>query len=227
MQKHNNKEVLTKALSKIVHELKNPISSIDGFMQLLPKKHDSKKFWVNFIKTIDHDIARLKELTLRLSEFVKPNELVFIRNDIHTILENAIIVIQKIKGVDKSKIIVEKEKDLPQVICDRRAILQVFIDIMSNSFETQRKNPNLITVNVIIRNSPEKGAIEILFKDNGPGIKDNQVDKIFDPFFSKRHRALGLGLTFAKRIINGHKGEISARTFPGKGTEIIIKLPSG
>ena len=80
---------------------------------------------------------------------------------------------------------------------------------------------------IVLNMAQTSKEIILEIQDTGSGIRAEDKKFIFDPFFSKRHRALGLGLTFAKRIINGHKGEISARTFPGKGTEIIIKLPSG
>jgi two-component system, sporulation sensor kinase E len=73
----------------------------------------------------------------------------------------------------------------------------------------------------------DKDFVEIVFKDTGIGIKKEDLPKIFDPFFSRKEKGVGLGLSISAQIIETHRGEVSVESEPGKGTTFYVRLPIG
>jgi len=109
--------------------------------------------------------------------------------------------------------------DLPQINCNIGQLNQVFMNLMLNAFQSMDEG------DIWIRTWKDDEDIFVEIKDNGSGIPAEQLDKIFDPFFSTKDTGTGLGLSISYRIIKDHNGEIPVTSEVGKGTTFRIKLP--
>ncbi len=111
------------------------------------------------------------------------------------------------------------DESLPVVSADPGQIQQVFQNIISNALQAMPEGGRLE-----ITTGTKDGFAEIVFKDTGEGIPEENLLKIFEPLFTTKSRGIGLGLAIVKSIIDGHKGEIEVKSEAGKDTTFTVKL---
>lgn len=206
----------------IVHELRNPLTSIEGFIQLLPRKYDSPKFRDKFIETTTRETERINKFVDRLLKFGRPVEL---NLQLCTITKVILSVIESSRmQLSKAKIKVNENfsSGLPKINIDSELIVQVLSNLMNNAIHAMPEGGTLT-----ISASPEekKNFITITIKDTGCGIAKQDLSKIFEPFYTTKSQGTGLGLAIIRNIIDKHNGSINCESIAGKGTSFIIKLP--
>lgn len=215
-------------LSSVAHEIKNPLSGIRGGAQLLKKKRF--KGTAKYLDIIIKETERLDDI-VKSYLFVgrKP---VFNRINIHKVIEAALSVLDA--EFKRGDITLKKGYDpsLPPVKGDEGKLLQVFINIIKNAQEAM---PSGGTLEIKTRPAFEyliekkkkvkRRFLVITFSDTGTGITQEDQEKIFIPFFTRKRDGSGLGLSISKKIIRDHDGLIKVKTVPGKGTAVDIYLP--
>jgi len=126
----------------------------------------------------------------------------------------------------KIKVIMEMEPHLPKVYANYEEIKQVFLNIVKNAFESMPEGGEF-TIKTCAKSDSSK-HIEINFIDNGIGVKKENLDKLFNPFFTTKLRGTGLGLAVCRRIIvERHHGKIYIESEEKKGTVVRVELPTG
>jgi signal transduction histidine kinase len=111
--------------------------------------------------------------------------------------------------------------DLGETNCDPDKMKQVLMNVIANALQAMEEGGE---IRITTKNIPD--GVEIRIRDNGIGISEEGLDHIFEPFYTTRERGSGLGLSISYKIVQAHKGEISAISIPGEGTTFIIQLPS-
>lgn len=137
--------------------------------------------------------------------------------DLRAILLNSIAKFQPPDGI---KIDTQIDEDLPKIRGDELQLSQVFVNIIANAIQAMEDKGNL-TVTAV----RDKDFVEVLFTDTGPGVREEDEEKIFEPFFSTKVHGTGLGLAICKEIVEAHGGDIEIESGPGEGTTVIIGLP--
>ena len=118
------------------------------------------------------------------------------------------------------------EADTPPVKGDRRALEQVFTNLISNAVQAMHESGGMLAVKAVVSAPPgEKPRLQISITDSGPGISEENLAKIFQPFYTTNPEGTGLGLAITQQIIIAHKGTIDVDSFPGGGTVFHINLP--
>jgi signal transduction histidine kinase len=213
----------------IAHEIKNPLTSIKGFTQLLPKKLDDKEFLLKFANIIENETKRLNSIIENLLEFAKPKikkyEILNLNEPLRRALE---LLNPKLKSAN---IEVELElSETPEIYGEIDKLEQVFINIILNSIDAMENGGKLIIKSkTLIKRGPENIFMEyatIYFTDTGKGIKEEDIDKLFNPFWTTKEKGTGLGLSISHRIITEHKGLIEVKSKYNQGTTFIIYLPT-
>jgi signal transduction histidine kinase len=126
----------------------------------------------------------------------------------------------------KIKIREELQQELPKVWINYEEVKQAFLNIVKNSFEAMNEGGELI-IKTHFKAEPAPGWVEVVFADNGPGIKKENLPSLFQPFFTTKVRGTGLGLAICRRIIaERHNGEIFIESEEGKGTIVKVELPT-
>jgi len=122
---------------------------------------------------------------------------------------------------------------LPRVLCDAEQLKQVFINLAQNAFQAMPGGGRL-TVSSSVRRDDlafwREGArrpdeVEIRFRDSGPGIPEEERERIFVPFHTTKEKGTGLGLAICQRIVKAHQGGLRVGATPGEGAEFVISLP--
>ena len=114
------------------------------------------------------------------------------------------------------------QKDLPAVKGDFNQLQEVFVNLGLNACQAI---PDWGELTITTRYNKGESHVEVLVSDTGQGMDDEQLQKLFDPFFSTKEKGTGLGLSICRNIIDLHKGSIEVKSAPGKGTTFTVRLP--
>ena len=207
--------------AKIVHEIKNPLTSIDGFIQLLPAKYDSPEFRDKFIETTTREVERLKNFTDRMLKFARPPEPVLKPENVNEIIESTLTSAQDRASKQKAKITKKLKPDLPEAMVDAESIREVLVNLINNALEAMPEGGELT---ISTKLGAKKEFLEVELRDTGCGIVKENIPKIFEPFFTTKSKGSGLGLAICQGIIEKHNGRIEVKSQVGKGTTFTIAL---
>ncbi|WP_227394551.1 ATP-binding protein [Jeotgalibacillus aurantiacus] len=204
--------------SGIAHEIKNPLTSLKGFVQLmkeqpsLPKENiDIMSSEIDRIYAIVDELLVLSKPELRKKEFFSLCDCV-----------GYVINFMKHQAAQKDiRILVEKVDDSEKFVHgDRNQVIQVFINLIKNSIEAMDHGGE-----IKIRPRVNEKEVHLEIEDTGQGIPQEIIEKVSEPFYTTKEKGMGLGLTICHKIIQAHDGELSFRSEPGKGTTATITLP--
>jgi len=205
----------------IAHEIRNPLTSINILIHSLTKDFPSEDSHREDLNVIEEEIDRINEILDRFLRFAKPASPLLERTEVASIFEETLQLLRP--RMEKQGIHVQKEfQDLPMILMDREQIKQVALNLLLNAIQAMPKGG---TLTLRGQNSKDGQSITISIQDSGVGIPDEDMNKLFDPFFSTREGGIGLGLSIAHRIIDQHHGKIEVESDPGKGTLFTIWLP--
>jgi two-component system, NtrC family, sensor kinase len=215
---------LGQLVSGVAHEVNNPLAAIVGFTDLLlenPAVPDDAK---EELQVILQEAQRTRVIVQNLLSFARQMPAQREPAQINSILRQTM----KLRAYDLENHGVElTEKyatELPMVIGDPHQLQQVFLNILNNAYDAVQETRR--TGKIEVQTVHRSDKIEIVFRDNGPGI--SQIDRIFDPFFTTKEvgKGTGLGLSICYGIIQAHRGEIVARNNPdGDGSTFVVRLP--
>lgn len=216
--------------ARLAHEIKNPMTAIGTFIQLLPEKYDDEEFRNSFYKIAMEETERVNNLITELLDLVKTKESNFEHNDLHALIDRMILLLSPQANAKKIKILRKFDRRLERVWLDPEKMKQVILNLLSNAVEF---TPEGGTIEIRTRKpekdgKPERVTIEI--EDNGPGIEESNIDKIFDPYFTTKHSSnlhngTGLGLFIAYQNIHDHGGTIEVKSKINEGTKFILNIP--
>ncbi|RIW35097.1 PAS domain-containing protein [Bacillus salacetis] len=205
----------------IAHEIRNPLTTVRGFLQLLHMKEDSETSSL-IQNLLIPEIDRANKIITDFLRIAKPLETTEEKLEIVSFMKDYIVKFLNsealLYNIAFSCTISDEVKGC-YINGNKEEFLQVFINLFSNSFQA-RKDALEITIDVLKRNS----YIEIKFKDNGYGIKASMIPHVFDPFFTTKDDGTGLGLSVSKKIIENHEGDMTVSS-DSSGTEFTIMLP--
>lgn len=213
--------VIGEMLAGLAHEIKNPLHTITGFIQMIENKIEPENEKIRkYTAAAFREIKKLNKLVIDVLDLARQSEPKLELVQIKEILASALSILydQLVKAGIKIKEIYEEV--LPQVKVDPYQIRQVFINIIANAVHAM---PTGGTIEITAKTEDDK--ISVAIADTGVGIPQKDLKKIFLPFFSTKKRGSGLGLDISKKIVEKHQGEIKVESYPKQGTKFTIKLP--
>jgi signal transduction histidine kinase len=216
--------------ARLAHEIKNPMTAIGTFIQLLPSKYDDEEFRRDFHKIAMEETARVNNLITELLDLVKPKESQFKFDDLNSLIDKMILLVSPQTNAKKIDVIREFDPQIGEVWIDPEKMKQVFLNLLSNAVEFTPKGGK---IEVSSRKCIEKGkpeSIRIEIKDSGVGIPLSNIERIFDPYFTTKHKSdmhdgTGLGLFIADQNMQDHRGTIEVKSEVNKGTVFLLTLP--
>lgn len=215
---------LGKLSASIAHEINNPLGGILIYSHLLLEDTAEDSPYYNNLKKIAQETSRCKDIVKGLLEFARPREPEKTLLDIHEILDRSLSIMENqeiFQNIDLKKIFASR---LPKIIADSTQLQQVFMNIILNAAEAMN-GTGIMTLSTSLSEGDK--SIEIKFSDTGPGIKEEDKKRLFEPFFSTKEggKGTGLGLAISYSIIQKHHGTIEVQTELGKGSTFIVRLP--
>jgi two-component system sensor histidine kinase HydH len=204
----------------IAHEIRNPLSSIRGFAKYFQGRLDPKTRDVRYAEAMVDEIDRLNRIIEALLDFARPAEPKLQLHSVADILDHTLQLMQADIDAESVKVVRNIQDGIPDVMVDRDQIIQAILNILLNAVEAMNKGGQ-ITLSV----SAESDNLRIDISDTGPGIPEEDMAKVFDPFFTTREKGTGLGLAIVHKIVENHNGEIRMDSIVGKATTFTILLP--
>jgi signal transduction histidine kinase/putative methionine-R-sulfoxide reductase with GAF domain len=205
----------------IAHEIRNPLTSINILIHSMTKNLPSEDSRKEDLRVIEEEIHRMNEILDQFLQFAKPATPLLEKADVSSIFEETLQLLRP--QIDKQNIAVEKEfQALPIILMDREQIKQAILNLLMNAIQAMPEGGRLVLSG---RNSEDGQWVRISVQDSGVGIPAENIDKLFDPFFSTKEGGIGLGLSITHRIIDQHRGKIEVESTPEKGTLFTIWLP--
>ncbi|WP_234400707.1 ATP-binding protein [Virgibacillus senegalensis] len=202
----------------VAHEIRNPLTSIKGFLQLLQAGIDRKE---EYYKIMVDEIEKIETITSELLFISKPMTDDKKMELISELLNDVVVLLRsqaKLKNVD---IYIDLDKE-QYIFCDRSQIKQVFINLIKNAVEAMKDGGN-----VYVKGRTTNGSVEIDIIDDGPGIPENILHKLKEPFFTTKKDGTGLGLMISNQIVEKHHGRLEIYSNPDKGSTFCVILPIG
>jgi signal transduction histidine kinase len=220
------------ATAQVAHEIRNPLGSIRLGVSMLRDSVNNDQEALNTIELVERGIKHLNKLVVDVTQFSRQKNLERSRVDLNDLIVMSLDLV--------SESVKEKQTPVEKVFSselvgewDGHQLRQVFVNLISNAVDASPVgSPIKISTNEVKLN--ENGGVDseatrryarIAISDQGKGIDETAVDRIFEPFFSTKKRGTGLGLAIVKQIVELHEGKISVDSPAGKGTRFIIDLP--
>lgn len=216
---------IEKLAAGIAHEIHNPLAIISGKAQVLlmqkgPKQLDPPV--QEALNAIVKQTRRAADITRKLLTYSQgsrgPKEWI----SLERVLDETLALIAYQASLDQIEITRDLDPDLPQFFANRQEIREVFLNLLLNAVDAVGSQGR-IAVEMKYRKDDE--LIEILCSDTGRGIPPEHIDKVFNPFFTTRHEAVGLGLFVTKQIVYRYGGSIRVESQVGEGSLFLIQLP--
>jgi len=211
----------------IAHEIGNPLTSISTFAQLL-REMATDEFSQSSLDTINTHIQRITEIVRQMSTFSRPGSMNIKNLQVNDILNSSLDLMRLDKRMKSNiEIVVNTEPDLPRTMIDEGQISQVFINIILNAMDAMPDGGTLTVSTHGDRDDHDRDALFISIADTGIGIPAEEVEKIFDPFYTSKEagKGTGLGLAVSYSIVKRFKGDIKVESTTDKGTTFTIILP--
>jgi PAS domain S-box-containing protein len=204
--------------ASVAHEIRNPLTSLKGFVQLLQMEDDKHQ---DYYQIMLDELNRINHIVGELLLLAKPQHLKYSKLAIQKILNDVISLL----AVEASLYNVQIESNFPRediiLECEPNQLKQLFINLIKNSIEASNSDSKIL----ISLNRIEQDKIAITVKDNGCGISKERLQKIGEPFYSSKEKGTGLGLTVSYKIVQSHNGHINFDSEQGSGTTVNITLP--
>jgi len=221
-----------KISSKVVHEIRNPLASINLNVDLLQETLDSIPGGIpdpearEILGVIKREVRRLSQITEEYLQFSRLPHAVFRREKINELLiELADLVRPSIsrRGVH---LVLNLDEAQPEAVCDATLLRQALLNLLRNAMDATEQGKGQIQMGTRLLAGEEGEAVAITVEDNGRGIEPGVIDRIYEPFFTSKKDGTGLGLALVRRAIDEHNGSIQCVSVPGRGTtfRVILQL---
>jgi PAS domain S-box-containing protein len=218
LQKSEKLALLGQMAAGIAHEIRNPLTSIKGFIQLFQSSYPEGKYF-------DIVLSELERINSIVGEFLflaKPSTAVYVEQDVNVLINDVVTLINTQSILSNVQISVEFKKDLPLICCESNQLKQVFLNLLKNAIESM-PNGGIIEVKILEK---EEGQISIHIIDQGIGIPSERISTLGEPFYTTKEKGTGLGLMTCYKIIESHRGELKIYSRVNEGTTIEIILPT-
>jgi two-component system NtrC family sensor kinase len=219
-----------KLSATIAHEINNPLNGILTYTKLIERKlvdgtlkEDEIPKFRSYLAIMERETERCSTIVRNLLDFARQREPSLKPDvDINEVVEEALSLLANQIALQEITL-GKRYGQLPHIMADPMQLRQVFLNIIMNSCEAMHDG-GMLTITTALSNKRKK-TVSVEIADNGVGINEKDIRKIFDPFFTSKEKGTGLGLSVVYGIINSHHGSIEVNSKEGEGTTVIITLP--
>ncbi len=215
---------LGRVAAGIAHEIRNPLSGINIYLDTLAKIHargENLETVGEIIRQAQAASGKIESVIRRVMDFSKPGHPQLLMIDVNQPVENALALCAAALRRDGVGLEKELASDLPRCRLDASLIEQVMLNLLTNAAEALR---HAEAKRISVRTALENEAVVIRVGDSGPGIPEGLRDKVFDPFYTTKSDGTGIGLSLCQRIIDDHLGTLTVEKSAWGGAEFVIAL---
>ncbi len=227
-RKNESLAQMTTMAAGVAHEIKNPLASISIYLQLMDKMMEktgsmTREEAHKYLDVVSEEVDRINKIAVDFLFAVKPMKVSLAICSVNDIVRKTVSVVQ---AEFEEKGIALKERlavSIPNVLADASLIQQSLLNLVNNAMQAMpedRKDPT-ITISTYM----EGDMVRISVADNGCGMSEEQMSKIFEPYYTTKSSGTGLGLTVLFKIMKQHGGDVTVRSELGTGSEFTLQIP--
>ncbi|MNI08696.1 Sporulation kinase D [compost metagenome] len=209
--------VVGELASGMAHEIRNPLTTVKGFLQISKANGYNIENWYSLIMD---EISRMSDLTAEFLQFSKPHSTQFQLKSLHDCILRVISLSESEATRLGHEIQYESPNEPVFVLMDQDKMVQLVLNIVKNAYEAMSES-GLVKLKLTLRN----GIACLEIQDTGQGIPSDQLEQIFHPFYTTKESGTGLGLSICHKIVQDHKGALEVLSKLNVGTRFIISLP--
>ncbi len=214
-------------ISEVSHELNNPLTTALGYAQLVSKINQDPEVG-EFLEIIREEGLRCQRIIRNLLDFARKQKGERVPVDVNAVMEHTLNLRRYQLGIDGIEIELSQAEDLPMILADPIGLQQVFLNLLNNAHYSVQQGDKPAWIRFTSRYDPEGETVLVKLEDNGPGIPDEYLERVFDPFYTTKERGqgTGLGLSVCRGILDDLGGRISASRSERGGAQFRISLPA-
>lgn len=203
--------------SGIAHEIRNPLFAINNNMDYLHDKFKNNADFNEIYPEMRISIDRIQDIVSAILDYARPHELSFGLIHIEDVIKRSLLLVQKQFEKSSIRIVTKFEPDSPAIEADPHKLEQVFVNLFLNAFQAM---PGAGELKVTTRLKKRHLAVDI--EDTGQGMTEDEINRVFDPFFTKFPNGTGLGMSIVQRILDKHNAHYRIKSEVGLGTVFSI-----
>jgi signal transduction histidine kinase len=225
LQQATRLATLGEIATMVGHDLRNPLQVVISMVYLAKEMLASAETphvegqlsITEILDDIEKSCGYMNQIISDLQSYAGPLNLELVETDIRQLISNAISFLEIPGGVEVST---EVEDGLLEITIDPEKIKRVIVNLVNNSIQSMPKGGQ-ITITAIRK----EGSVLLTIRDEGAGIPNENIPKLFLPLFTTKPKGIGLGLTICKRLVEAHRGNIVVASKVNAGTEVTIEIP--
>ncbi|MCL6547734.1 MAG: GAF domain-containing protein [Alicyclobacillus sp.] len=219
MQDTEKLAVLTSLAAGIAHEIRNPLTTARGFLQLFAKRLESETD-KRFLDLTIQELDRINQLVKDFMTLAKPDVPRYGHVNLTEVLQSAVEFIRPEASLRGIPLTVRLPEEAVWIWADANQIKQLALNIIQNALQACDPHDDTVAVELHVSG----GVAEVTVRDTGCGMAETQLQRIFEPFYTTKPTGTGLGMAISKRIVDEHRGQISVESQLGQGTTVRIRL---
>jgi signal transduction histidine kinase len=226
LQQAEKSAVVGRLGSAIAHEIRNPLNYINLTLDHLrskfkPEESERRAAFEKLTSQLKSEVARINQQISDFLNYSRPANANLRPIDARRIVEDSLRLVEADAEEKHIKIALVENEDISQVLGDPEFLRSVFNNLFINAVQSMEATGGKLSVKI----SPEDGFVKFDISDTGSGISEENIPKIFEPYFSTKETGTGLGLAIVHKIVDVHHGSIQVRSSEGGGTSFTVKLP--
>jgi len=210
----------------VAHEINNPLMASDTLLYLLESEIGDNPLLKKRVELLGECNKRIQNIVKKLKEFSRLSEYEFTAMDLNDAVLSVMAITRQQLLNQAIELELELHEDLPRVLGDKNQIEQVLLNFVSNARDAMLESPQkVLTIQTGL--NQRGNQVELRVSDTGVGMTPEEIEQIFNPFFTTKDsdKGIGLGLSISYRIVEAHQGRIKVKSQPNKGTTFILGLP--
>ena len=221
MQLKENLAALGELSAGIAHEFKNALATISGYAQLIPESPPREA--ADYAKKIVEQTRNMTHMVAEFLKYARPLEIPEERVELEDVVERAVAEVAE----TMPQVTIECKGNFGEVAGDEGLLRQALLNLARNAAEAcaEAEGGGQVTVRGEVTDGEEAGWQRVVVADNGPGIAQAAMPKLFRPFFTTKSNGTGLGLAVVQKIVVQHGGQVEVRNCPKGGAEFMVTLP--
>jgi len=215
----------------VAHEIGNPISISLGYLELLRKADVTEEERRDFLERLETEVSRISRIIRQLLDFSRPSSAKPEKTHVHDVLRKSMTILKPQPMMEGIEVRYHPEAGDDLLIADPNRLQQVFVNIVMNAADALAEGRRTCSGEkenlLFIRTGSDDANFTVEFSDTGPGIPQEELTHIFDPFYTTKEpgKGTGLGLSVCYRIVESMGGVIKAESREGQGATILVTLP--
>ena len=207
----------------VAHEIRNPLSSIKGFATYFRDRYRDNPEDQKTSEVMIQEVDRLNRVISQLLEFARPPVIQKKRASLQSLIQRSLKMIERQTSAKGIQVLSELPSDIQDVDLDPDGINQVLLNLYLNAIEAMEQGG---TLTVSLSKKESSPWVKLTVTDTGAGISREDLEHVFDPYFTTKQTGTGLGLAIVHKIIEAHRGEVRAESEVGRGTTVSVLLPA-